>query len=169
MGLGYGAEFASFVSMLLTIGELIGSLVAGILIDRVFNSKPKPWLMIAFAILAICIFLTKLGFITGNIPVFTVVLFILGFMVESLAPGLTGTIMTRFPPGSSAKIFGLCFGIGLFAASGGVMIGSTLLHVTSSYQPVLLLIGLVAVAGFIIAIFFDKADAIRINDSKKSA
>ncbi|MDR1572623.1 MAG: MFS transporter [Clostridiales Family XIII bacterium] len=169
MGLGYGAEFASFVSMLLTIGMLVGSLVAGILIDKVFKSRPKPWLMIAFAVLAICILLTKLSFVTGNIPLFVVVLFILGFMMESLSPGLTSTIMTRFPPGSSGKIFGLGFGLSLFAASGGVMVGSMMLHANSSYQPTLLLLGIVAVAGFVLAFFFDKAKAVRGGSPRDGA
>ncbi|MDR1292472.1 MAG: MFS transporter [Clostridiales Family XIII bacterium] len=160
-GLGYGAEYASYISMLITIGMIIGSFVAGFLIDKVFKSRARPWLLIAFAILAICIMLTKFGFITSNTAVFSVVLFLVGFSVESLGPGLTGTVMTRFPPNVTAKVYGLCFGVGLFAASGGVMIGSMVLHVTSSYQGVLLLLSIIAVVGFVLALFFNKAKAIR--------
>jgi MFS family permease len=160
-GLGYGAEYASFISTLITIGMITGSFVAGFFIDKVFKSRARPWLLIAFAVMAICVMLTKFGFITSNIAVFSVILFLVGFSIESLGPGLTGTVMIKFPPNVTAKVYGLCFGIGLFAASGGVMIGSMMLHVTSSYQGPLLLISIIGAVGFVLALFFDKARAIR--------
>jgi MFS family permease len=164
-GLGFGEQTSSFLSMVMTIGNIIGAFVVGIIVSKVFKNRVKPVLVIAFAFQAVLIFLTKFEFLTDHRPAFSVVLFLIGFSISWISPCLSTSVMMRFPSDVTAKVWGICFGCGLFAASGGVMIGSTLLHITSSYQMPLLMISLVAVVGFVTVLFIEKAKGVIVTAS----
>jgi len=157
MGLGYGADTASFMSMLTSIGNIVGAILTGLILDKVLKGKVRPILVTAFIVQCICVFLVRFHFVTDTTPLFMVMLFLVGFSITAAACSLTTFIMLRFPMGVNGRVFSFSMGAGLLMGSVGLSISSAMLHFSGGYLLPLLFITIIAIVGIIPSVLLEKA------------
>jgi len=156
MGLGYGSEMSSFVSMLTSIGNICGAVVTGFLVDKLFKGRVRPLLVAAFIIQAICIFLIRAPFVTDTRPLMMVVLFLIGFTITVTACSLTTFIMLKFPLGVNGRVFSFSMGAGLLMGSVGVSICAAMLHFSNTYTLPFLFVAIVAIVAIVPSVLIEK-------------
>ena len=105
---------------------------------------------ILFAIFAVSIMWPV---VYGNMGVLVPCLFIAGFFEAWVVPNVFAFISLHYPAHIAGKLSGTWFGIGLFGGTVGVILGAAALHGTGNYHASILIVGLVAVIGFVLTIF----------------
>ena len=156
MGLGFGPDMASFVSMLVSIGNIVGAVLTGLLLDKVLKGRVRPILVTAFIVQCVCVFLTRFSFITDTRPLFMVILFLVGLSITCCACSLTTFIMLRFPLGVNGRVFSFSMGAGLLMGSVGLSVSSAMLHFSGGYMLPLLFITIIAIVGIVPSAFLEK-------------
>jgi MFS family permease len=156
MGLGFGAEAASFMAMLISIGNICGALCAGILIDKVFKGKVTSILVTAFIVQFLSVLLVRSSVVAEIRPLFLVLLFLIGFTIGMIVPSIAVLLAVRMPFTVIGKVFSIGLGVALLVGAGGVALCSLLLHTTETYQAPLLVIAIIALIGVFPALFFER-------------
>jgi MFS family permease len=152
-GVGLGPMVAGKLMMGVQVGMILGSLVAGILAQKLFKGNVRPMIMIAFLLTGIFMVCIKVPSIHGSLLALPVFLFFAGFCEPFVMTGVALFVALHYPPGIIGKIFSLMLGISLFGGTAGVGIGGAILHETNSFDWPIMMIGFVAAAGIIIAGF----------------
>jgi MFS family permease len=153
VGLGLGAAGAGAIGSLAQIGNIVGCLVVGIIVERVFNGRARPALMIAFAAMAVGAGLLLVPGINTNQVILTVVMMITVFFLGWINATALGWIAKNYPAEITGKLGGMAQGIGIFGGLAGVAAGSAALHATGFYIVSTLIMVAVAVVGVGVAFF----------------
>lgn len=153
VGLGLGAAGAGAIGSLAQIGNIVGCLVVGIIVERVFNGRARPALMIAFAAMAIGAGLLLVPGINTNQVILTTVMMITVFFLGWINATALGWIAKNYPAEITGKLGGMAQGIGIFGGLAGVAAGSAALHATGFYVVSTLIMVAVAVVGVGVAFF----------------
>ena len=146
IGVGFGPTFAGKLMLLVQIGTVVGSLLVGIVIDKIFKGNTKPILLLGFVITAICVYSILLPAVYNNSGLLNIVLFVAGTFVEFLNQSSARLATQVYPEHVTGRVVGLWLGIGAFGASLGVFVSAFALHSTGTYN---LTITLFAVAAFV--------------------
>jgi MFS family permease len=132
----------------------VGSFIGGFVTEKVFGGKVRPVIAIGFLLGAIGAFAAKLGFITANQSVLTIVFVIAAFFFSWVNPQSQSYIAKNYPREIGGKLGGLSMFV-------GIIIGATMalawlaasLTATGNYQqPISIMAGL-CLAGFILSLF----------------
>jgi len=153
VGLNLGEVKASNIMSFAQIVYMAGSIIGGIITDKVFKGNCRPVLLSGFLIGAIFGFLIKFDFITGNQVFLTGSLALAAFFFSFVNPQALGYIAKNYPTHITGKLGGLAMGIGIFGGAAGVAAGARALHVTGLYQMSINIMVGVCIVGFFIGLF----------------
>jgi MFS family permease len=132
----------------------VGSFIGGFVTEKVFGGKVRPVIAIGFGLGAIGTFATKLGFITVNQSLLTLVFALSAFFFSMVNPQSQSYIAKNYPREIGGKLGGLAMFV-------GIVIGSTVavwwlgksLAATGNYQQPLSIMAGLCVAGFVLSLF----------------
>ncbi|MBP2650309.1 MAG: transporter transrane protein [Firmicutes bacterium] len=156
IGVGFGPLVAGKIMTTVMFAGIAGSLVVGILLDRVFKGKARPIVLIGFALLAICCTSVMFPQVYGNWGTLLLSLVMVGIGTPFINPVVLAFAASSFPSSIVGRVVGIWTGVGLFFGALGVIIGAGALHATGTYHLSIMIVGMVAVVGFLIAIFMKK-------------
>jgi MFS family permease len=147
MGIGKGAVFAGSVMIAVQLGNVVGSLLSGICITKLFKGNSKVALFVMFLINCICCISIKASFVYDNLPVLIVALFLVGFSISNIMPNVAFFASTRLPVIIVGRVYGTALGVGLIVGSLGVSLGSAALLMTGTYTVSIMIVGAIALIG----------------------
>jgi MFS family permease len=153
IGVGYGPMTAGKLMMAVQIAFMAGAVVTGFVFEKVFKGTARPVIMIGYALFAIFAVSIMWPAVYGNMSVLVVCLVIAGFFEAWVVPNVFAFISLHYPAHITGKLSGMWFGIGLFGGTVGVSVGAAALHGTGNYHASIVIVGVVAVIGFILTIF----------------
>lgn len=151
--LGMGVIKGGQYLILATILFCIGSIVGGVITDKVFKGKGRPVMATGFLIGAISAFMILRPSVTSNPPMLVFFLTCCGFFFAFVNPQAVGFIAKNYPKEITGKLGGLATGIAIFGGWGGATVGGYLIH--ASGYPASIHVNVIGfcLAGFIIALF----------------
>ncbi len=153
VGLGLGAAGAGSVASLAQIGNIVGCLVVGIIVERVFKGKARPAIMVAFVAMAIGAALLLVPGVNTSQVLLTTVMLITVFFLGWINASALGWIAKNYPAQITGKLGGMAQGIGIFGGLAGVAAGSAALHATGFYVVSTWIMVGVALVGVVVAFF----------------
>jgi len=153
VGLGLGAAGAGSIASLAQIGNIVGCLVVGIIVERVFKGKARPALMVAFAAMAVGAGLLLVPGVNTSQTMLTVAMMITVFFLGWINATALGWVAKNYPAEITGKLGGMAQGIGIFGGLAGVAAGSAALHATGYYVVSTLIMVAVAIVGIGVAFF----------------
>lgn len=168
VGVGFGPVLAGQFMVLVQVGFLLGSTMGGVLLEKVFKGIAKPVIMIGFIMVAIFSLSIKFPFIYSERQILLPCLCCAGFFQGFVVPSCLAFAAKHYPQHIVGKLGGLWMGVGFFGGTVGVIVGSTFLHFTKSYQASINTVALVALAGFIFAWFLNPPQVYQAAKPKKS-
>ncbi|MGC3993135.1 MAG: MFS transporter [Propionicimonas sp.] len=153
VGLGLGAAGAGSIASLAQIGNIVGCLVVGIIVERVFKGKARPALMIAFGAMAVGAALILVPGVKTSQVILTTVMLVTVFFLGWINASALGWIAKNYPAEITGKLGGMAQGIGIFGGLAGVAAGSAALHATGFYVVSTMIMVGVALVGVVVAFF----------------
>ncbi len=151
VGLGLGAAGAGSIGSLAQIGNMVGCLLVGVLVERLFKGKARPALMIAFAAMAVGAALLLVPGVNTNQVILTIVMMITVFFLGWINATALGWVAKNYPASITGKLGGMAQGIGIFGGLAGVAAGSAALHATGFYTVSTLIMVGVALVGIAVS------------------
>lgn len=152
VGLGLGPSGSSMLAIA-QFGQMVGALVIGFIVERLFRGRVKLPILIAFAVLAAGSAALLLPAINQNQGVLTTSLLVTLFFFAWINPSALGFIAKHYPANITGKIGGLAQGVGIFGGLAGVAAGSAALSATGFYTVSTMIMAGVCVVGFVVALF----------------
>jgi MFS family permease len=151
VGLGLGAAGAGSIGSLAQIGNMVGCLLVGVLVERLFKGKARPALMIAFAAMAVGAGLLLVPGVNTSQLLLTIVMMITVFFLGWINATALGWVAKNYPASITGKLGGMAQGIGIFGGLAGVAAGSAALHATGFYTVSTLIMVGVALVGIVVS------------------
>lgn len=134
MGVNFGRMRAGELMLLVQIGQILGGLTAGLILDKVFKGNPKPVLALGFVLTAVTIYPIMFPAMYNNSSLLMIGLFIAGLALAFLNPAAGVFISQTYPEQIVGRVVGLWLGIGAFGGALGVFAGALALHATGTYH-----------------------------------
>ncbi|MBP1626215.1 MAG: rane protein, major facilitator superfamily [Holophagaceae bacterium] len=167
LGAGHGVLLAGKFMGLVQLSLMIGSLLSGVILEKLFRENTKAAVGTAFVLFALFAYLVKFPAIAGNLRILPVVLFLVGFFEGWIIPNCLAFISMNFPAHIVGKMTGIWMGLGIFGGTAGVIVGSTLLHKTGMYYASIIAVAIVALCGFLVSLFLTPPQ--EFKNSEKAA
>ncbi|MFT4108703.1 MFS transporter [Propionicimonas sp.] len=153
VGLGLGATGAGSIASLAQIGNIVGCLAVGVIVERLFHGKARPALMVAFAAMAVGAGLILVPGVKTSQVILTTVMMITVFFLGWINATALGWVAKNYPAEITGKLGGMAQGIGIFGGLAGVAAGSAALHATGFYVVSTMIMVGVALVGVVVAFF----------------
>ena len=168
VGVGYGPMTAGKLMMAVQVAFMAGAVVTGFVFEKVFKGTARPVIMIGYALFAIFAVSIMWPAVYKNMTVLVPCLVIAGFFEAWVVPIVFAFISLHYPAHITGKLSGMWFGIGLFGGTVGVTAGAAALHKTGNYHASIIIVGLVAAAGFILTIFLKPPKVFCLSEEGKT-
>jgi|WetSurSiteA1Bulk_404760.scaffolds.fasta_scaffold18192_2 MFS family permease len=152
-GLGLGSTKGGDYLVLAQIVFMGGSILGGIITDKVFKGSGRPIMATGFFFGAIFSFLIKYVFITGNAAVLIFCLTCCGLFFSFVNPQAVGYIAKTYPKEITGKLGGLATGISIFGGWAAPTVGGLAVSATGRYMMSINMLTAMCVIGFLIALF----------------
>jgi MFS family permease len=152
VGLGMGPMTAGQYMMIYQIAFMIGSILAGIAVEKIFKGNARPCILIGFILIAIFASTIKLSSVYSNSTTLLLCLILTGLFMATINPVVLAFIAKEYPKQITGKIGGMVQGLGIFGGTAGVAAGSVALHGTGTYQMSISIVSVIAIVGFLVAI-----------------
>jgi MFS family permease len=160
VGVGLGALMAGKIMSIVMLAGIVGSLLVGVFVDRVFRGNARPVILLGFVMVAIGCTAIKFPAVYGNQVLLTGSLILAGVGTPFIMPSVLTFATSSFPPSIVGRVVGIWAGMGLFSGSVAVMVGAGALHNTGNYQLSIIIVGIMAIVGFLISLFISKPEFI---------
>lgn len=159
VGAGYGPVVSGRLMSLPSISGMVGALIAGFLIDKVFHGKNLVVVAIGWVISSIFFTAVLLSSVRDNIFILAPVLFAAGLQNPFINVAVMSFAAKIFSPRIVGRVGGLWMSVSFFAGSAGVMVGSLALHKTETYRLSILILTMVSIIGLLISPFLRASSA----------
>jgi MFS family permease len=171
VGVGYGPMSSAQLMLGATLlAGIVGPLVCGLLLDKVFKGNAKVVFLIGFALMCVFVYLLTVPFVTGSFPVLEIVLILAGFGVQLTIPTIYYFVARAYAPQVVGIMSGVWMGIGTFGGALGFFVAGVTIKSQNSYYPSLVMQSLTALIGFLLVFALSAAHtAERRTRSKLSA
>lgn len=151
-GLGLGPVTAGQLMVGAQFANIIGAVLGGIIMEKIFKGKIKPVMIIGFVLSGILTFTLKLSGVYSSQSTLVIVLTFAGFFYAFINPQVMAFISKKYPERITGKIGGMALGIGIFGGTAGVSVGSYFLHTTNLYMMSINVILVISIIGVIAAL-----------------
>jgi len=153
VGVGFGAVTAGKLFSSVLAAGIIGAIVSGILMDRVFGGRAKPLLLMGFSMIAVCVLLLMLPQVCNQRPFLILCLVLTGAGTPFVNPIVLAFGAKSFPPSVVPKVIGVWGSVSTLSQAAGVTVGAMALRSTGNYHLSLWIVSMVAVFGLLVALF----------------
>jgi MFS family permease len=154
LGAGYGSVVAGRLALGATfVGGVIGPLVSGYLLDRVFHGRAKWMLYIGFGLMCVFVFALTLPVVAGNGLLLECALILAGLGSMFAFPTTNYLVASCYPSQIVGKMSGLWGGIGSFGGVVGLYIAGLTIKAFNSYHATFLVQSLVAALGMVLTFY----------------
>ncbi|MBP2656021.1 MAG: hypothetical protein H6Q73_3590 [Firmicutes bacterium] len=164
VGIGFGPMGAGKFMLLAQIAYMIGSILSGIIGEKVFGGRAKPMVMIGALVSALCCFALKFSGVYTNDSVLLLALIIFGFFASIVNPQVNAFIAKNYPEHITGKVAGLTMALCGFGATIGVAAGAFALHATGLYQMSINIVVLVGIIGCVVGVALNPPKAFRSKE-----
>jgi len=151
-GLDFGPVTAGQLMVGAQFANIIGAVLGGVIMEKIFKGKIKPVMIIGFVLSGILTFALKLSGVHSSQSTLVIVLTLAGFFYAFVNPQVMAFISKKYPEHITGKIGGMALGIGIFGGTTGVAVGSYFLHTTNLYMMSINVILVVSLIGIIAAL-----------------
>jgi MFS family permease len=171
IGLGFGRLAAGQLMGIVTIAGIIGPIIGGLLIDKVFRGSARPVILGGFGLTAVLFFALQFPVVHAARPTLVVDLFLLGVGVTVLYPAVFEFVSRSFPAYMAGTIIGLWMGLGNLGGATGLFLDGALLNRFPSYHPAITAVAIAAAVAFVISFWMKKPDhlAVAVPDAPMAA
>jgi MFS family permease len=165
VGVGYGSQKGGVLMSLVQVSCIIGPVLAGFLVDKVFKGKNRSLMMVGWILAAVCYTSIIFKDIHNNQGILMLALLLAGFSSPFITVNLMIFSVKVFPPHILGRACGLWLSWGSLTGSVGVMIGSLALCATGFYTAPIVIIGLLSVVGLFLSLFLKEPGATKIKSN----
>lgn len=159
-GAGYGAMTAGQLMIGVTLlGGVLGPMLCGVMLDKIFKGNAKLVLQIGFALMCIFVYLLTMTAVTRRIPALETALILAGFGVQFVMTTIYYFVAKVYAPQVIGKISGIWMGLGTFGGVVGLFLAGITIKSQNSYHTTLVLQSLAALVGFLLVIALKPAQA----------
>lgn len=151
VGLGMGPEAAGAIMGTYTLAFMVGSLVSGFVLEKIYRRRYKAAVTISFILTAIFCYSVLLPAVYSNATTLTICLLLAGFFMGMPMPIAQTFIANSYPEHITGSVGGVTMGLGIFGGTAGVAAGSAALHATGMYNMSIYIVVVVAIIGAIAA------------------
>lgn len=151
IGVGFGSVTAGKIMFVVQIGTVLGGVIGGFLLDKVFKGNSKPVLLIGFLLDSAAVFCIRFPAVYDNIVILIMIMFIAGLTVAFLNPAAAAFIAKAYPEGIVGRIVGLWLGIGAFGGALGIFASAYALHLTGTFRTTIMLFSCVGILGIVLS------------------
>jgi MFS family permease len=155
VGLGLGPLAAGQLMGVVQVGAIIGPILSGIALDKLFGGRAKGVLLIAF-FLALAYAALQFPSVCNNRPIFLLFLVTAGAGIGMLFPTVQSQIGATYDQRIIGRMNGTWLGLGAFGGSAGLFANSVALKNTGSYALSIDIISAAAIVGFVLCLFFGR-------------
>ncbi|MGC3954539.1 MAG: MFS transporter [Propionicimonas sp.] len=152
VGLGLGPAGSNLLAVA-QFGQMIGAVVIGIIVERLFRGNVRPPVMIGFSMLALGSLALLTPAINANQGPLTASLLVTLFFFAWINPAALGYIAKHYPAEITGKLGGLAQGVGIFGGLAGVAAGSAALHATGFYTVSTWIMFAACIGGLVVSLF----------------
>jgi len=149
VGLGLGPLAAGQLMGVVQIGAIVGPIVGGLLLDKVFGGKARGVLAIAF-LLSLSYCTIQFGSVYNSRPLFIFFLVFSGAGIGMLFPLIMSQINELYDHHIVGRMNGMWLGFGAFGGSVGLFVNSIALKHTGTYIMPINIISAAAVVGLLL-------------------
>lgn len=149
VGLGLGAQISGRLMSTYTFAFVVGSLVSGFFLQKIFRGNSKRGIIVTYILTAIFCGSVMLSIVASNISILTVCLMLAGFFMGMPGPFTFGFIATQYPSQITGRVGGIITGMGIFGGTIAVAVGSYALHATGAYTVSIMIVVCVCILGAI--------------------
>lgn len=151
VGLGLGPLGAGGNLMWAGYASMLGGLVAPLVVEKLFKGKPRIPLFIVCTLSAVLMLCMR--FMTPDSGSLLIILPALMLFFSSFVnPTIFGFIAKHYPHSVAGRIGGIASGLAIVGAVLGLIVGSTILHITGAYLiPMVVMAFVIFIAGISVA------------------
>ncbi|MGI9860872.1 MFS transporter [Moorella naiadis] len=167
---GFNIKAMGFLAAIPFLVGLLGQMLGGTLMDKVFNSKARPVLSLAFFALAVVLYAVNL-IPKGNIPILIIVFGLLGMFVVMYDGPIYAFVQLRYPNEMVGTVTGITQGIGQFGGFVAPIIAGFLIVTKAtgiSYHNVFLYFAGMAIIGTLLSLSLNEKPII-VRPAKNSS
>jgi MFS family permease len=162
LGAGYSALQSGSLMQGVTIAGIVGPVLGGYLMDKVFKGNPKANMLLGFASMFIFVGLMLLPAVLYNPALLIVCLAMAGLGFQFIVPILFVYVGKMYPLPIVGQMVGLWIGIGTFGGVVGQAIGPAVAQAKGTYLWAYGLMSLAAFLGFFLSIFMTKQKPVTV-------
>lgn len=153
LGLGLGPLVAGKMMMSLELASMIGAVLTGFVVTKIFKGHVRPVMVIGFMMFAFFSASIMFPAVHASARVVSLCLVIVGFFRAWVVPNALAFAVMHYPPHITGKIVGIWMGLGVFGTSAGVICGSIALRTTGNYQMSMVIILVMSFIGLVASLF----------------
>lgn len=153
LGLGLGSLAAGKMMMSLELAAMIGAIITGIVVAKIFKGEVRPVMAVGFVMFAFFSASIMFSAVHSSTWIISLCLVIVGFFRSWVVPNALAFVAMHYPPHITGKIVGMWMGIGIFGTSAGVLCGALALRTTGNYHVSMMIIATMACLGLFISLF----------------
>ncbi|MBP2645150.1 MAG: hypothetical protein H6Q75_590 [Firmicutes bacterium] len=152
VGLGKGPMTAGQFMTVFSVAFMLGAMLSGLLVEKVFGGRSKPVVFLGFVGTAVFSLGIKLPFVASNDMLLMGCLILAGLFSACLTPPSIAFIARNYPEHITGKLGGIAQGIGIFGGTAGVFAGAYALHSTGFYYASIYIVVVVALVGCVFSL-----------------
>ncbi|MBP1627449.1 MAG: rane protein, major facilitator superfamily [Holophagaceae bacterium] len=150
IGVGFGRMKAGQLMLAVQVGTILGGLIGGFVLDKVFKGNPKPVLLLGFLVTAAAVYSILFPSVYNSFLLIPI-LGLAGVTVAFLNPAAAVFVAQTYPEKIVGKVVGIWLGIGAFGGGMGIISSAICLHATGTYVLTIRLFAAVAILGLILS------------------
>ncbi|MBP2654031.1 MAG: rane protein, major facilitator superfamily [Firmicutes bacterium] len=152
IGLGKGPMVAGQYMTIFSVAFMVGAVLSGFLVEKVFGGRSRPVVFLGFAGTAVFSIGLKFPVVTSSDTALIGCLILAGLFSALLTPPSIAFIARNYPEHITGKLGGMAQGIGIFGGTAGVFAGAYALHSTGFYYASLYIVVVISIIGCIFAL-----------------
>ncbi len=146
-GLGFGPVRAGKIMSIVQLAFMVGPLIGGVLVDRVFRGSVRAVIMLGFLICSGAAYMLSLPAVDASWALLMTSLLVCGFAMSITAPQVMTYIVKTQPERVIGKLGGIAMGFSILGGVAGVAACSYALHESGRYHSTILLIAAAPLVG----------------------
>ncbi len=152
VGLGLGPMGAGSKLMWAGYASMLGGLIAPLVVEKMFKGKPRiPLFVVCTLSAGLMLFMKFMTPDSGALLIIVPSLML--FFSSFVNPTIFGFIAKHYPHTVAGRIGGITSGVAIVGAVLGLLVGSSILHITGTYYlPMFIMAVVIFVAGISVAL-----------------
>jgi nitrogen fixation protein NifX len=153
IGLGFGPVVSGQFSLATMIAGIIGPIIGGWMLVKLFKGNPRPVIMLGFLIAGIFTYLIVVPFVNSTAAILVIALLLASAFDMMVNPSLAAFNTKAHPHQIVGRVHGITMGFGALGGFIGMAVSSMAIAQTHSLGSPLMIAAIVAIVGLVLAGF----------------